>query len=336
MSELTTVSISDLVKAADVLWHKGSEMIEPVMRKSGLVKEVSISENSGNTREFSSIDTNEFLSYKAEEDQAARGKVQQGFSKIMTSYRVAENIGISYELRSQGKYEKLVNGLLNAGKKGAKTMELDLSHRIGFGTAETYSDRDGRTIAIDTGDDLALFSSVKKLKGSTTTYRNILANNPRFSKGAMEGMERLIVEETYNELGEKNTANFDIIFSTDDPNTVNTIQEYLKSTGSPEATHAGVTNVYKGKYKHLVMPYLATDAYGAPDTDKRYYWGIASTSLSTFNLGVWEEPHLIAPQVNSNSEDVETDSLVWRNRAGWGITIVDGKFIKLSKGNGDL
>jgi hypothetical protein len=335
MSEISTVALPDLVSNAEILWHKGSETIDPVMRKSGIVKEVSISQGTGNTREFSSIDTNEFLTYKAEDDQSARGKVQQGYKNTMTSFRVSENIGISYETRTQGKYEKWVNDILSGGAKGAKTIELDLSHRIGFGTATTYADRDGRTIAIDTGDDLALFSTVKKLKGSTTTYRNILTNNPRFSKGAMEGMERLIVEETYNELGEKNTAKFDTIFSTDDPNTVNTIQEYLKSTGDPTATHAGVSNVYKGKYKHLIMPYLATDAYGAPDTDKRYYWGIASSSLSTFMLGVWEEPHLIAPQASANSEDVETDSYVWRNRAGYGITIVDGKFIKISKGNGD-
>jgi len=48
------------------------------MINSGLVKVMNISENTGNTREFSEIDTNEYLSYKGEGDQAARGKIQQG------------------------------------------------------------------------------------------------------------------------------------------------------------------------------------------------------------------------------------------------------------------
>lgn len=332
--ELTTISLSDFVKSADVLFHKGAESIDPVMRKSGLVKEVSISEHTGNTREFSSADTNEYLTYKGEGDQAARGQVQQGYSNTMTAYRVAENIGITYEMRTQNKYPEVISRLTGAGKKGAQTMELDLTHRITFGTATSYTDRDGRTITIDCGDDLQLFYSTHLLKGSSTTFRNRLANNPRLSKGAIEGMERLTVEETYNSLGEKQTAKFDILWTSDDPNTVNTAREYLKSTGAPEAAHAGVTNVYAGKYKHVVIPLLATDKNGAPDSTKRYYWGIASSSLSSLYLGVWEEPHLIAPQANANSEDEDTDDWNFRNRAGYGITCVDAAWIKMSTGDG--
>ncbi len=48
------------------------------MLGSGLVKKVTIPQMTGNTREFSQIDANEYLTYKAESDQAARGQVQQG------------------------------------------------------------------------------------------------------------------------------------------------------------------------------------------------------------------------------------------------------------------
>jgi len=53
------------------------------MRGSGLVKEMNISEHTGNTREFSEIDTNEYLTYKGQSDQAARGKIQQGLKKCV-------------------------------------------------------------------------------------------------------------------------------------------------------------------------------------------------------------------------------------------------------------
>ena len=332
--ELNTVSLSDFVKLAQVIWIKGFESIEPAMQTSGFVKVLPISENTGNTREFSEIDTNEYLSYKGEGDQAARGRVQQGYSKTMTKYRVAENIGITYEMRTENKYPEVVNALTNGGRKGPQTIDLDLSHRLTFGTATSYTDRDGRTIVTTVGDGLALFYSAHTLRGSSTTYRNRLANNPQLSKGALEAMERLVVEETYNQFGEKKTANFDILWTTDDPNTVNTAREYLKSTASPEAAHAGVINVYGGKYKHVILPRVATTAAGAPDSTKRKYWGIASSQMSSFYLGIWEGSHLIPPTPNSNAEDVQTDDWDFRVRAGYGITIVGAAWAKFSSGDG--
>jgi len=335
-TELNTISLSDFVKLANVIWHKGYDSVNQAMLTSGLVQKVTIPQMTGNTREFSSVDTNEYLTYKGESDQAARGQIQQGYSATMTAYRVAENIGISYEMRTQNKYPEVIRRLTNAGRKGANTMDLDLSHRLTFGTATSYTDRDGRTIDITTGASSSqqLFDTNHPLAGSTTTYRNRLANNPRLSKGALEGMERLVTEETYNALGEKVTATFDILWTTDDPNTVNTAREYLRSTASPEAAHAGVTNVYQGKYKHVILPRVATDCNGAPDSNKRYYWGIASSSMSTFYCGVWEAPHLIPPAANENSEDVQTDDWEFRNRAGYGITVVEGMWIKMSSGDG--
>lgn len=331
--ELNTVTLSDFVKLANVIWIKGFASVEPAMQNSGLLKVMNISEQTGNTREFSEIDTNEYLSYKAEGDQASRGKVQQGYTKTMTMYRVAENIGITYEMRTQNKYPEIINALTSAGAKGANTIDLDLSHRLTFGTATSYTDRDGRTIAIAVGDTFQLFYTLHALRGSATTYRNRLANNPLLSKGALEGMERLVTENTYNQLGEKKTATFDILWTTDDPNTINTAREYLRSVASPDATHAGVTNVYQGKYKHVILPRVATTAAGAPDSTKRYYWGIASSAMTSFYLGMWESPHLIPPSPNSNAEDIQTDDWEFRSRAGYGVCIVGASWIKFSSGD---
>jgi len=334
--ELNTVTLSDFVKLAAVIWQKAYDSVAQAMLTSGLVQKISITANTGNTREISSVDNNEYLTYKPEGDQAARGIIQQGYSNTITSFRVADNVGITYEMRTQNKYPEVTRRLTNAGKKGPNTIDLDLSHRITFGNDTSYTDRDGRTIDVTTGASTSqeLFDSDHPLKGSTTTYRNRLANNPRISKGALEGMRRLVVEETYNALGEKMTAIFDILWTTDDPNTVDAAIEYLKSTANPEAAHAGVTNVNLNRYKHVILPRVATDAAGAPDSDKRYYWGIASSSMSSFYIGIWEAPHMIPPAANENSEDVQTDDWEFRNRAGYGITVVEGMWIKMSSGDG--
>jgi hypothetical protein len=332
--ELNSISQSDFTKLANVLWVRGFESVKPAMVSSGLVKVMNIDEHTGNTREFSEIDTNEYLSYKAQSDQAARGKIQQGYTKTMTSYRVAENIGISYEMRTQNKYLEVVNALVSGGQKGPNTIDLDLSHRISFITATTYTDRDGRTITITVGDGFQLAYTLHTLAGNASvTFRNRLANNPQLSKGALEGMERLVTENTYNQFGEKKTANFDILFTTDDPNAVNTAKEYLRSTASPDATHAGVMNVYQSKYRHVILPRVATTAAGAPDSTKRAYWGIASSQMSSFYLGIWEAPHMVAPTAGSNAEDVQTDDWEYRNRAGYGIVVVGSGWIKFSSGD---
>src|SRR5262249_48698870 len=142
-----------------------------------------------------------------------------------------------------------------------------------------------------------LFSTAHTLKGTSATFRNILANNPQFSRGALENMEAQIIANTLNQFGEKVTIPFDIIFTSDDPNTINTVREFLKSTASVEpGVNASVTNVYQGKYRHVILPRLATDNLGQPDATKTKYWGLASSMFSTAHLGVWEEPHLKVPE----------------------------------------
>lgn len=331
---MTTIGFNDFVKLADVIWIKAAMSVKNNMLDSGLVKRMNISKNTGNTREFSEIDENEYLSYKGEGDQAGRATVQQGYTKTMTAYRQAENFGITWEMRNHNKYPEVVSRIASNARKGWNTIDLDLSHRLTFGASTSYPDRDGRTIDTTTGDGYALFYSAHELKGSTTTFRNLLANNPKLSKGALESMERLAVEETYNQLGEKKSVEFNILWTTDDPNTVNTAKEYLQSVAGPEEAHSGVKNVYKGKYKHVILPRVATDANGATDTDKRYYWGIASSDNSSFYCGIWEEPHMIPPQANANSEDIQTDDWEFRVRAEYGITVVGASWIKASKGDG--
>ena len=123
------------------------------------------------------------------------------------------------------------------------------------------------------------------------------------------------------------------MFTSDDPNTVNTAREYLQSTADVEGANSGVKNVYNSKYRHITLPWLATDAAGATDTDKRYYWGLASSEndVRPITLGVWEEPHLMS--LSDNGEDAQTDDYEFRSRAEYGICTLNGTGLKLSKGD---
>ena len=333
-NELNTNSFGVFTRLADVIFEKMKMAVPRVARDSGLFRVEAIPANSGDVRDYQEIDRELYASVKTQGSQASRARVVLGYNKQVSVRRFAKDIGITYEWRRFNKYPEITASLTNLAKMAPERQELDLQHRIGFGLSTSYTDKDGQTVDLTTGDALALFSTAHLLTGTATTYRNRLAGNPVLSKGALEGIERLVVEETLNNLGEKVGSNFDILYTTDDPNTCNTALEYLRSVAAPDFANSGVTNVYKAKYKHVKLPLVATTAAGVPDNTKRRYWGIASSELSDAHLAVWEEPHLKTPADLNAGEEFSTDNWQFGVRAGWGIGIVTGRFIKFSSGDG--
>jgi len=331
--ELNTLSLSVFTRLADVIFEKAKEMVASNAKNSGIFVVESVPDNSGETRDYTEIDLEQYADNKAQGDQAGRARVQLGYNKTVTVKRVAKDIGITYEMRRFNKYPDVVRRLTNLAQLPSNRQELDLSHRLGFGTATSYTDKNGTVVDISLGDTLALWSTVHTLTGTATTYRNRLAGNPILSKGALEGMERLVTEETLNNFGEKITATFDILWTTDDPNTVNTALEYLNSVAAPDFSNSGVTNVYKAKYKHVKLPLVATTATGAVDNTKRKYWGISSSMITDAHLAEWETPHMKAPSDLNAGEEFSTDDWNFGVRAGWGIGIVTGRWIKFSSGD---
>ena len=334
MAELNTASLRDFVKNATVIWVREADSLPEAMRNSGIYKVDSWDSGTGDTREYSEIDVEEYAHNKSESAPGDVALVQQGYTKTVSPKRRGLEISISWEMRRRNKYRETVDKLTSLARHVPNRRELDLTHRFTFGTATTYADMDGQTINISTGDTLQLFYATHTLAGSSTQYRNRLANNPQLSNGALEAMEKLIVEQTYNQLGQKKVMSFDILWTTDDPNTVNTARELLQSTAEISAPNSGVKNVYMGKYKHVILPRLATTAVGAPDSTKAKYWGIASSSASSAFLAIEEDNVLTAPTPNSNGEDFSTDDWRFKCRGSYGIVIVGAAWVKMSSGDG--
>jgi hypothetical protein len=334
MDNLSTVSLSDFVRNAQILWKKGADQFPTVMRSSGLVKEIAVPQNSGNTREFSEIDLEQYARRKAEREQAQYAKIQQGYSKTGTLYRVAFAEAITYEMRTQGKYPEVVEKLKNLLPTALNRMELDLQHRITFATSTSYTDMDGVSVDVTVGDTLALASTAHTVRGSSSTFRNRLANSPQLSRGGLEAMEKMRVENHINQFGQKMPVADDVLWTTDDPNTVNTARELLQSTASIDSgANSGVKNVYQSKYKHVALSRVATDKDGNVDSTKAKYWGLASTRESSFMLGVHEEPHVIPPSANG-AQDALTDDWLFNVRGGWMIVIPSATWFCISLGDG--
>lgn len=336
MWELNTITYSDFTKNAEIKWLDTFEQLDRPAYNSGIFKVMDVPLNTGEVKEFSEIDREQYASVKGQGSQASRARVQQGYTKTMRVRRYAKDIGITVEDRKFSKYQEVNTKLTSLADMVPNRMELNLSHRIGFAASTSMTDKDGVVVDLTLGDSLALASPSHTVRGASTTYRNILAGNPVFSRGSLEAMERLAAEESINQFGEKVSVSYDIIWSTDDPTTVNAIKEFLASTASVEAgQNNGVTNVYRGKYRHVILPRVATDKDGLVDTTKRKYWGLVSSQWFSAYVGVWEQPFLKAGSVEGgNGVDFSTEDWMYGTAGSWGECVVSARGFLISKGDG--
>ena len=122
------------------------------------------------------------------------------------------------------------------------------------------------------------------------------------------------------------------LITTNDPNTVNTALEYLRSVSAPDAGVAGVDNVLKGKYRHIMLPYLSTTAAGVYDSTKARYWMLANLNHKDAIVKVLEAPRFIPPD-NNGGEEFETMDWKFAAHAAYAISFVRATWCALSKGD---
>lgn len=334
MAQLTTSAYQDLVNLLEITMQKTDYSLDNVARNSGMFIQKSKPDNTGKYIRFEEFEGEQYASMKPEGEAASIYKTQIGYAIDAEIQRFAKNVEFTYEVQHQDKYDTVTFSVRSALKSMAARMDLDLQHRIGFASATSYTNKDGVSVNIAVGDGLALASTAHTVRGSSTTFRNVLANNPQLSRGSLEGMEKMWVENTINQFGEKVGKNANILWTTDDPNTVNTARELLQSTAEVSAPNSGVENVYRAKYKQVVLPRVATTAAGLADSTKAKYWGLCASGPDGWQAfyAVNEEPHVMALD-QSNHYDVRTDIYSFPVRIGYAIAVLSGRFFAISYGD---
>ena len=333
-----TINSGSLPQFTDLVERNFMDTLESmpqVMRTSGLVVEDPLAQNTGEFKRYAErLHRNQYGFTRDEGDTAQQAKVQYGYEKDLQVHTVSLEVSITKRMRVAGKDQNIIDAVTNLGTVCPDSIDLDLSHRLTFAFDTSYTDRSNDTIDTTIGDGLAWASAVHTLTGSATTYNNIITGNPQFSKAALENAQKLAVEESFNNLGEKMVVNCNIIFSTDDPNTCNQIKELLRATADVASDNSGTFNVYSNALRHVEIPRIATTAAGWVDTTKRKYWGIFSGTDSDFYFASLESPYLKTPTDGNNGEDFSSEN--WNYLAGttYGIAIVTGRAIKISKGDG--
>ena len=323
---LTTLGLpefSDLVKKE---FNIVSEMIKPVAAE--LFNYVDLTSSNESSKRFDEVDIETFAKLKEEGTNAKKIRAGVGYNKTLTAKRVAGEIDVTWEMRRYGQEYKVKQELWNLNHLVPQRQELDLTHRFTFATSPSYTDMDGSTVDTTT-QTYALAYSAHTLANSSTTYRNRVSGDPAFSQGGLESAEELFVTDIMNNFGDRRTTTPNILFSTDTPSLVNDIRKVFESTADVDAAHAGVTNVYKTKYRHIILPWLASTAAGARDATKKRWWGLVAANMGGRGwqayFGVFEKPNLKTPE-----EDKHNDNWTYGARGSYGNCTISGRGLIMS------
>ena len=153
------------------------------------------------------------------------------------------------------------------------------------------------------------------------------------SKGGIEAAEKLFSTQMIDANGELINEAPDTLITSNDPTTVNTALEYLRSTSAPDAGVSGVYNVLGNKYRLISMPFLATTAAGAYDSTKAAYWMLANLKGTDAICKILSNPTFIPPTENDGKE-FETMDWKFATHAAYALMILRANWIVLSKGDG--
>lgn len=335
MSTITTTAYQDLYSLVELTLQEVSMNIEPEAVRAGIFQLESKPNHTGKFMRFEEFSTEQYAHGKAEGQSAHKFRSTTGYAIDVELQKAAENVLISEEGKDYDKYETLSMVVEAALESMMNRLDLDLQQRITFAHATSYVDMDGNTVDTTVGDGLALASASHTLLQSALTYRNTLAGNPQFSRGALEAIMKQWNENTLNHFGQKVSKKPNTIFSTDDPTTCSAIRELLNSTASVTSSNSGVTNVYKDEMKHVKLSRVATDAQGANDTTKAKYWGVLRAGRDGWQAkyAINKAPYML-PMGEIASLDADTDEYVFPVRMRYGIGVLSGSLLAISKGDG--
>jgi hypothetical protein len=303
-----------------IAWREEYDSVE---RNARQLYEIIPNENL--TSEYSQIDTGGFAKRKDESGAYAIGSPKQGYSLELTKSRIGLREGVSWEMRKYDKYREIAKKMRGLGESTANRIELDLTHLFTFGLqGSTYVNMDGETVSCVTGDAVQIFSNGHTITGGSTNVDN-LNGTLAFNRTSLEAAERLFTNMV-NNLDKKVTPKPDMIITGDDPAMINMVTEFTKSLQAPDTAENAV-NVYANRYKHIVLPYLATTNLGAATSTGRYYWMLADMKRKDAILEFSENPTFITPNPGGNGEDWDTDDWNFKSSASYAYGILDFKWI---------
>lgn len=294
--------INDAVKIGLVNWHVGAKMaLEKTLEVRSLFAEREASELN---EEHSGFNESGFSSVTVDDQDYALVTDTQGDTITLTQVKRTVRRKITEDLIEFNKYPRIAALLRKTGSKLLRGFALDLTHRYTFAFDTTYTDRDGRTVTVTGGDGASRCADTHTLNNGDTFDNKIVA---RLSESSLEDaidLGNAFVDHN----GQLVMPEFTTLITGPHALTMHTGKRLMQQDWSLD-TDLRNMSVYKGAYRHVILPYLDTTAAGAKNTSKSRYWFLQDDSLAKSdeqNLClVRTMPVPEAPTVDQNNNTVQ-------------------------------
>ena len=322
LSTLTLPELADLVRRN---FDINKSMVVPNAEQ--LFISDPIGKGKGNIKRYHEYDVQTFARRKRQGEAAKKASVGIGYKVTLEKKRIATEVEFTQEMIDENQYPEVKTAMMSLNHFCSQRTELDLTHVFTFASATSYVDMDGDTITSSVGDSLSLVYSAHTLKFSSSTYSNRVSGDPIFSQGGLTAAEKLATTNILSNFGETRRLPFNVIVTSNDPDTVKAVKQVLNSTADVDAAHAGVENVNKSAYRHVQLPYLASDANGNYDSTKAKWWFLVAATGGTDGwqayYATFEAEHLKTS--TQAAEDFSRDTYKEGVRKGYGIRAVTGR-----------
>lgn len=323
---LNTITFPELTDLVNRNFMSVGGFIVPVARQLFLTETVGA--NEGELKLMQEYDITTYARAKPQGVDAKKAAFGIGYYITVQQKRVGIESEITWEMRRYNKHAEVMASLQSLPQFCPQRVELDLTHVFTFANATSYVDLDGNTVTSVGGDGLSLANAAHTLKFSTITYSNRVSGDPLFSKGALELAELLTTTDILSNFGEKRVMDFNTIVTGNNPTVCNAVKQFLRSVSDNTQNNSGVINVNQDKYRHLILPQLATTATGAIDSTKKNWWFLVAAGAGLRGWQgyyiEWEAMNLI-PSTAGNGTDVHKDIWYFNVRQSYNFCFVSGR-----------
>lgn len=292
----------------------------------------SVPMQNGVIKRFDEKDFSTFAKTKPEGSPTKRAQYGIGYHKDVIMKTIGLEMALTEESIKFNKWDDVKTIGVELGKTVPNRINLDMTHfAVTFAQSSSYVDMDGFTIDETTGDGQPLASAGHTLAFSPLTYTNIVPGGPQFSKSALISAEIIARNNIVDNYGIPKSMKMSHIFSTGNPQIIESVQQFLRSISDNTQANPNVENTYQNRYKLLVLEQIDTDIFGRRDTTKSNWWGIGAFEGDvkgkrfTAIYAEWEAPHMKpAPTADNNANDFSRDIQKYGTRGRYNMCALNG------------
>ena len=332
-------SLTEAVNALNIMYHKE---LEDYMSKYSVMRELFNVQYEGPNKgaTFNVVESwtgSGIARVTPEDDDYWAGMMSNGYGKTLTVRQRTYSLKMTWFLMYHNKYPEQESKMVrDAARATWERFEFDLGAFFTYPTSTSYTDIDGYTVDISSGDGVAPASASHTLTNSSSTYRNIVANNPQLSQGALELAQNLGTQTLLDNNGTGVIREYDTLVVCNDATTFNVAQQIVKSLAPSTAPNGNVFNPFQGIYRVLRTYFIdKTFTVGDPngsltfDSTKAKQWMLFDSKNSGLYVIVTQWPEIIPPVIGPYNR-----SKTWMSSATYEPGLADPRCFALSLGTG--